>query len=60
MTDECKRHTKYDGSYWEKDARGIPLARVCSKCRKEALSKFNPDVLRNPNYQTDERIDPEY
>jgi hypothetical protein len=25
-------------SHWENDARGIPLARVCEKCRDEKLS----------------------
>ena len=43
-------HTKHDGSWWEHDARGIPLARVCDKCREEKLSRFRPDVLTNSNY----------
>ena len=40
MKDECKAHSKYDGSWWEHDARGIPLCRVCSDCIKEKLSKI--------------------
>jgi len=32
-------------SWWETDARGIPLCRVCDKCRKEKLSKYRPEVL---------------
>ena len=42
-------HTKAD-SWWEHDARGIPLCRVCDKCREEKLSRFRPDVLTNSNY----------
>jgi hypothetical protein len=44
-------------SWWENDARGIPLARVCPKCRVEKLAKFRPEVLTNPQYETDEPIE---
>ena len=44
-------------SWWENDARGIPLARVCEDCRDEKLNRFRPEVLVNPNYLTDEPID---
>jgi len=44
-------------SWWESDARGIPLARVCPKCRAEKLAKFRPEVLTNPSYETDEPIE---
>jgi hypothetical protein len=37
-------HTK-GNSWWEHDARGIPLCRVCGKCRKAALSVYKPEVL---------------
>lgn len=47
-------------SWWENDARGIPLARVCSSCKEEKLSKFRPEVLTNPQYETDEPIDEDY
>jgi len=53
----CDQHSKTDGSWWENDARGIPLARVCGKCKKAKLSKFRPDVLTNANYHADEQID---
>lgn len=46
-------------SWWESDARGIPLARVCEDCKEERLKKFKPSVLTNPQYQTDEPVDPE-
>ena len=45
MLDKCKMHTKHDGSWWENDGRGIPLARVCSECKEEQLSKFRPEIL---------------
>lgn len=46
-------------SWWEYDARGIPLARVCEDCKTQRLSKFRPDVLTNPNYPTLEKVEPE-
>lgn len=53
------RHEKGDGSWWENDARGIPLARVCEECREEKLKEFRPEVLTNPNYEANEPIEPE-
>lgn len=50
-------HRKGDGSWWEHDARGIPLARVCAGCKKEKLKGYRPEVLSNPNYQADEPIE---
>ena len=44
-------------SWWEHDARGIPLARVCERCRRSKLAKFRPDVLSDPNYWADEAIE---
>ena len=46
-------------SWWENDARGLPLCRVCDKCRKAKLAGFRPDVLCNPSYEADEPIEPE-
>lgn len=46
-------------SWWENDARGIPLARVCDACRDEKLRQFRPEVLTDPDYECDEPIDPE-
>lgn len=43
-------------SWWEVDARGIPLARVCDKCRKTKLSQYRYDVLHNSDYESDEPI----
>ncbi len=51
----------HDGanSWWEYDARGIELCKVCDRCRAHKLSRYRPEVLRDPNYQADEPIDPE-
>jgi len=54
------RHTRNDGSYWVNDARGIPLARVCHKCREQKLSKFRKDVRTNSNYSADESVEENY
>jgi hypothetical protein len=32
-------------SWWENDAKGIPLCRVCNKCCKEKLSAYRPEIL---------------
>jgi len=60
MQDLCRYHSKGDGSWWEYDARDIPLKRVCAKCRKEKLSEFRREVLYNPNYEAEEPIEAEY
>lgn len=57
MNETCQMHTKGDGSWWEHDARGIPLCRVCDKCRAEKLSHYRQDVLADPNYSADEAIE---
>jgi hypothetical protein len=44
-------------SWWEHDARGIPLCRVCPKCQAEKLKRYRPDVLSDPNYWADEAIE---
>jgi len=52
----CGSHRE---SWWEYDARGIPLCRVCERCRTEKLSHYRPDVLTDPSYWHDEPIDEE-
>lgn len=42
--------------YWVNDGRGIPLALVCDKCRKEKLSRYRSDIM-DSNYETDEPIE---
>lgn len=46
-------------SWWAYDARGIPLARVCTKCLKQKMASYRPDVLSNPSYECDEIIEAE-
>jgi hypothetical protein len=46
-------------SWWAKDARGIEIARVCTKCIKDKLKGYRPDVLTDPSYWADEVIEPE-
>ena len=48
-----------ESSWWESDARGIPLARVCLECVDKKLSKYRPEVLTNSNYYADEPIEAE-
>jgi hypothetical protein len=53
------QHTRNDGSYWVNDARGIPLARVCHKCRDQKLTKYRKDVQTDSNYWADEIVEGE-
>jgi len=32
-------------SWWEHDAQGIPLCRVCDRCRDEKLRQYRPEIL---------------
>ena len=32
-------------SWWEYDAQGIPLCRVCDDCRKHKLRQYRPEIL---------------
>ncbi len=47
-------------SWWEHDARGIPLCRVCDDCVTEKLKGYRKDVLNDPNYDCDEQIEEDY
>lgn len=56
MHHRCSRNE----SWWEKDAQGIPLCRVCSICRKAKLSRYRPEILRGYSQaDVDEPIEPE-
>ena len=46
-------------SYWQNDARGIPLCRTCDNCHDEKMKRYRPEVLDDPNYWHDEDIEPE-
>ncbi len=39
-------------SWWEHDAKGLPLCRVCSKCEKEKLATYRPSVLTEEQQMT--------
>lgn len=47
---ENHHHTKNDGSWWEYDAAGIPLTRVCEKCRVHKLARYNPAIFTDGGY----------
>lgn len=59
-TKPCKCGSGLD-SFWETDGRGIPLCRVCDKCRDKELRKYNPAILE-PYTQADvdEQIEEDY
>ncbi|HEY5550475.1 MAG TPA: hypothetical protein VIK52_01200 [Opitutaceae bacterium] len=47
-------------SWWENDAQGIPLARVCDRCIDEKLSHFRPEILTGYDQNdVNEPIEPE-
>lgn len=52
-------HTR-ENSWWEHDARGIPLGRVCDDCEEAFLAKYRPEVLTDSNYDADEAIEGDY
>jgi hypothetical protein len=50
MTENLKYHQCDPGeSWWEYDAQGIPLCRVCELCRKAKLSGYRPEILSGYN-----------
>ena len=53
-------HTREE-SWWEHDGNGIPLCRVCNRCRAAQLRRYRPEILR-PYTQADvdERIEDDY
>jgi hypothetical protein len=44
-------------SWWEHDARGIPLTRVCPNCKTDRMMRYRTAVLINPSYEADEQIE---
>ena len=46
-------------SWWEYDARGIELCKVCDKCYTDKMAQYRPEVLTNSNYDIDETIEEE-
>ena len=56
---KCGMDHLSDYTWWESDARGIPLCKVCDHCVEEKLKGYRPDVLTDSNYWADEPIEPE-
>lgn len=54
MPDDARPCPRGSGltSRWANDVRGIPLARVCPKCRREKLSHYRPEVLSGPQLRS--------
>jgi ribosomal protein L13 len=55
-------HNK-SNSWWLKDARGIPLTRICSECAEQVINSYPPEVMgRRGNYEdvVEERIENDY
>ena len=47
-------------TWWEYDAQGIPLAKVCDLCVKDKLATFRPEILTGYDQSdVDERIEPD-
>ena len=57
MSCEGGQHEGTD-TWWEYDARGIELCKVCDVCRAEKLAQFRPEVLTDSQYEADEDIEP--
>ena len=59
MNGDCTNPKHREESWWEYDARGIPLCRVCSTCKASKLARYRPEVRSDPNYEADEDIEPD-
>ena len=46
-----------EGGWWEYDARGIELCKVCDLCIEVKLAQYRPEVLTNSNYEANEPIE---
>lgn len=61
MDDDLEHHRcNPDESWWEHDAQGIPLCRVCDECMSTKLAMYRPEILRGYGQDdVDEPIEPE-
>lgn len=66
MTQPPRKHECEDGkqstnpTWWEYDAQGIALCRVCRVCKKDKLSKYRPEILSGyTQADVDEPIEPD-
>lgn len=61
ISEDCHNHTRGDGSWWEHDARGIPLCRVCDTCKAAKLDKYDPRIFEwYTQADFDEQIEEDY
>ena len=60
-THECVNGTESTATtWWEYDAQGIELCRVCDKCKREKLARYRPEILSGYDQSdVDEPIEPE-
>ena len=59
MPRECNCGSR-KSSWWENDAQGIPLTRVCDDCREKKLARFRPCILAGyTQADVDEPIEPQ-
>ena len=42
---ECLDGLSETPSWWEYDAQGIVLCRVCDRCKRHHLSRYRPEIL---------------
>lgn len=62
MTHTCKNGEPSDNpAWWENDAQGIPLCKVCDDCKEEKLARYRPEILSGyTQADVDEPIEPDY
>jgi hypothetical protein len=55
--DYCQHEGQY--AWWEHDAQGIPLCKVCDLCAEHKLRKYRPEILSGyTQADVDEPIEP--
>lgn len=61
MTDkQLAMHEHIGSTWWEYDAQGIPLVKVCSVCKASLLAKYRPEILTGYSQaDVDELIEPD-
>ena len=58
MTDPCDHAG--EPTWWEYDAQGIPLCKVCDRCVRAQLARYRPEILRGyTQADVDEPIEPD-
>ena len=60
MNDDLRNHRCQRGNrrllY---DARGIFCCYVCDECEQSKRARYRPEIFTDPNYWTDEPVEPE-